>query len=854
MKKKFLVVAGALIASHSFAQSIQETFKYWADDTLAANDARLLEQPKRAFTAEEALNGTMHWVNPYKQTLVPNAEGFDMSKIGKTPANGIHPRIFTSPDEFAAIKSRLETTTMGKRFMQLANDALDKLHKGDGKLGQYYQLLKTRELVAGQDSLPAKELGNLLAVQGLLAQLNSDKALLTETGTIAARYLKALCLHIDAEPVNPVHAMEVKEALYTNGEIAKLFDFTAAGMSAADKQWFIKFYTKATYGHYGLGMEMPPHWRRWNHIAMSIACPLSILAVENEKGWDKRIFERGKDVVSDYLTYSYTPEGMSSEGIVYTFNAFPNDLLAMAAIARRDKTYNTFTNPHFRAIPDWLIYTLAPNAKALWHSHGDTGSTADIPWLMMMIMKYFFPTDAKIDYLYANSLFKDIKQVPDVSAFVFCMDPDKTAAQYNNIPPVQMPLTYFVPTRGSLVARNKWGKDGLMFQFDGRQDMMYQSHDHADRGNFWLAANGRVWVMDGWRSTESKYHSVITIDGRGQGYFATPAAWKNYFDKPEATFGTVDYKYCFDWSWLKSPVADNMVGKQMPPQWAEGVYKNTADKLKRYYPNEVPQRDPLRKVADYYNGNMETNPLMWGEDTWPMRLKNYPVEYAFRTAGLVKGKHDYVLIVDDIKKDNQEHLYEWAMPMQLDVELVSIKQLVDVKQQTGALTLGFNALSDQRTQGEYDIVLGDKRMKRNMEEVDNTVGGVYNVGRFAPQKGDPQLLVRVLESTEAAIPNQEPNPRLEAFENLKTEDMHQFYLRSMDIAKRLVVPSRSTSPNFKVLLFPYLHGEELPKTLWDATRTHLTVTWKDQKDEYTFTKQADGHTVSQLVRDGKVIF
>jgi len=116
------------------------------------------------------------------------------------------------------------------------------------------------------------------------------------------------------------------------------------------------------------------------------------------------------------------------------------------------------------------------------------------------------------------------------------------------------------------------------------------------------------------------------------------------------------------------------------------------------------------------------------------------------------------------------------------------------------------------------------------------------------------LLVRVLERTPAAIPKLEPNPRLETFENIKTEDLHQFYLRSMDIAKRLVIPSRSTNPNFKVLLFPYLHGEELPKTLWNENRTKLTVKWSDQEDEFTFSKAGDGHTETMFLRNGKFIF
>ena len=366
-KLSLLFVLGTLMVSKSFSQSIPEVLKYWANDTLEANSPRLLEQPTRKFTADDALNNKLHWANPYQETLVPNSEGFDFSKLGKVPATGIHPRIFTSPDEFASIKQRLETTIIGKHLKALAEDALTKLRSSS-----YYAILKTRQPLA-TDGIAPKEMANLLAIQGLLAQLYGDKALQTETGTVAANYLKRVFSIIDSTPQSPAKLLQVKEPLYGSGEIAKLFDFTAAGMSASDKNYFINYYTKATYGKYGLGMELPHHWRRWNHIAMSICYPLSILAGEGEKGYDKRIFERGEEVVSDYLTYSYTAKGMSSEGIVYTFGQFPNDMLAMAAIARRDKTYNTFTNPHFRAIPDWLIHSLNPNPAALWSSHGDTG-------------------------------------------------------------------------------------------------------------------------------------------------------------------------------------------------------------------------------------------------------------------------------------------------------------------------------------------------------------------------------------------------------------------------------------------------------------------------------------------------
>ena len=828
-------------------------FKLFQNDTLAATDSRILEAPSRSFTANEVLNRDIKWVNPYPTVQNNQMQGFDYSKIGKVSAKGIYPRIFTSPKEFSNIQNRLNTTKIGNMLVALANKQLDQLKSGTGILGKAYQSLLLNDTLEPDSKFPFADFANQLAIQGLLAQLKNDKVEIANTAKVAGNFLQIWIRFVNAIPQVQGKEMMVKEQVYNHASMAKLFDFTAAGMSAAPKKSYIEFMLHETTGKYGDGMQLPNHWRRWNHIASALAYPLAILSIENEKGYDKRIYNRGLEVLQDYLTYTFSPEGMSNEGITYTFGPFADDLLLMTAAAKRGQP-NFWGNPHFRKIPDWLLHALSPNPDALWTSHGDTGSASEIPWLMMMIMKYHFPNDDKIDYLLANSLPSNLTKLPDVSAFVFATDPLKIKEVYKGVPPVSMPLTFFSEQRGSFITRNKWDKNGIQFQLDARQDMYFQSHDHSDRGNFELAANGRLWVVDGWRSTESKYHSVITIDGRGQGYFGTPAAWINYADSPKATFGVINQKYAYDWMWIKSPVADILSGKTVQAQWQNGVYAEAAKSLKNYYPNAKPERDPLRKVAEYFNGNLATNPLIWNEDTWPMRLPNYNVEYAFRTAGLVKGKQDYVLIIDDIKKDNNERLYEWQMPMPLDVEVVSIKQLVDVKQESGALNIGFNTFTNKGVEGDYDIVLGDKRMKRNMQEVDNKVTELMLAGRFIPQKGDPQLLVRVLNHTAAPRPNLEPNPRLEVIEKLKTEDMHQFYLRTMDIGKRLVIPSRSNQPKFKVLLFPHLNGQELPKTMWNADRTMLTVTFKEQQDVFYFSESKEGRTGVKLVRNDEILF
>jgi hypothetical protein len=856
MCKKNTFISIALFTFGSlFAQNntLNKEFTQFSNDELPSTDPRLSETPTRKVTVDEVLNGTIKWTNPYKEVLKYNTEGFDFSKVGKTPAKGIHPRIFTSPAEFPDARKRLENTQLGKMILPLANKLNEEMRYGKGKFGKVYAQLKTGEINTKEAKEFSTDFVNQLTVQAYLAQLYNDKPLLEESATVASNFIRSFDKYMDEIEVALGAEHEIKQALFWNGYLPRLYDFAATGMKKADREAYLAMVAKNLKGKYLHGMDLPPHWRRWNHIAMSLSFPLTLFSVENEIPVDKRLMERSREMAENYFTYQYSAEGMSTEGMTYTIGQAESYNGFLAAIVRRgDK--NFFIHPHFRKFVDWAIYSMSVHPDGQWFTSGDTGSRTQLQWTIMLVYKYFFSKDAKVDYVYANTFPKTLTKMPDVIAFVFATDPNKSKLEYNGVPPVEMPLTYSVPSRGAFIARDSWDRNGVKFGLEGRTDTYFISHDHSDRGAFTLSGAGREWVVDGFRSTQTQYHSAITIDGRGQGYFATPAAWLDFIDNNDATFGVIDTKYCYDWMWLKSPVADMLLGKEISPRWKTGVYAEAAKNLMTYYPNEKPERDPLRKVAEMYSGNLQTNPLYWQEDSWPMRLKNYQVEYAFRTAGLVKGKHSYSLIVDDLKKDNQEHLYEWNLPMPMDVELVSIKQLAEVEMQTSYLNLGFNKISGLRKAGDYDIVLGDKRMRRNMADVDNNAGGEWRAGLYLPTKGNSQLLVRVLDKAIAPRPNLEPNPRLEVLENIKTEDMHQFYLRTMGLIKRLVIPSRGNGSNFKVLLFPYLHGDEQPVTEWSENRTRLTISWSDQKDEFTFKIGDDKRTHVKLVRDGKVVF
>jgi hypothetical protein len=103
------------------------------------------------------------------------------------------------------------------------------------------------------------------------------------------------------------------------------------------------------------------------------------------------------------------------------------------------------------------------------------------------------------------------------------------------------------------------------------------------------------------------------------------------------------------------------------------------------------------------------------------------------------------------------------------------------------------------------------------------------------------MLVRVLQAdgADAAKP---------AF--LETVEVPNPPNPNLKVSKLSVIAS-SVAPNFKVLLFPHLAGEEIPVTTFNTDKSQLTVKWSDQTDVITFAPASDGRTRIAVARNGK---
>ena len=130
-----------------------------------------------------------------------------------------------------------------------------------------------------------------------------------------------------------------------------------------------------------------------------------------------------------------------------------------------------------------------------------------------------------------------------------------------------------------------------------------------------------------------------------------------------------------------------------------------------------------------------------------------PVQRAFRTTILIRGSKPYVLIIDDIQKDDKPHSYQWSFSTKACTD--------DMKLRDG-------------------VTATDAIMYHASDETNQAA---------------PQCLVRAIQADGIPVPIA-----------LDTNSIMDHPLPRFRIERKAV------TPNFKVLLFPHLHGEPLPAT------------------------------------------
>ncbi|MEM0966324.1 MAG: hypothetical protein AAGJ81_09280 [Verrucomicrobiota bacterium] len=817
MKQFYLLVLPLLVVSSS----------------LMATD---LQPSSPRFSAEQILNGEFPGREPSPARQVTHKiEGFDYSRLYSVPSPGIHPRVLFGPEDLPRIRKQfLNNQYAAEMLEQLRARTERNLSGPDGWGSELFAAMASSDLdkvneVWKDPRNPRKE-GPPGSGGDPFAAALMDKAFLnlidedSESGAevagataTLARFLQPLVEKAARSPGSENYWLSVRRVMGDSATIGFLYDFAQPYMTSEQADVTRKLIATAVSGRYGLGMDLPAHWVNWNFIGMGLYFPLLALSIEGEPGYDPRIYERGCDVAKNYILWGNSANGVGTEAIGYHTAGMSHTAILMLAMANRGE--NLFTLERWRRMFDtWGIYTMQPYG-AEWQSSGDLGTFPPNPSLVSVAC-FFFPEDKRIAFVEQNLEKPRLAGRMD-NRLLQLLCPPNPNGDFGTIKASSLGLadTLFDEERGILFTRTGWDEEDTYLQVVCRDDTTFASHDHPDRGAFYFTSHGQAWAVSSMRMTEPQYLNQITINGRGQGAFAPPGEWVEVIDSEEATFAVMDTKYCYDWQWQKTAFLTS--DKQLEDEpWLEWI-REPRDRLLSRFPLDLWERDPLPVVQEYYEGYLAGNPRMWGaEDSWVVRAPHNPVKKAFRTVGLVRGEHPYLLIFDDIQKDDAEQFYQWFMRIPNQVEPYEM--------------------------GVDEVILGpitDRRDNSHRVHLPHNISG-----RPLPEKGEPMLLIRVLQANQPDIPSRQNTLSVETLNFVKHDDTFQYSGREMGLGKRLVIPSRSVEPEYKVLMYPYYHGDPLPETELSKDGSVLTIQWEDQVDEFRLAEDEEGLTRFEMTR------
>jgi hypothetical protein len=609
-------------------------------------------------------------------------------------------------------------------------------------------------------------------------------------------------------------------------------DFAGKWMTPDEKDSVRRFIAKATYGRRSYGQDGPIRWRDINWVTWDLSDYLAVTSIEGLEGYDPEVSAAGARTVKAFLNF-----GIDDSGIIYESNGkTPGGLqfltLSMVSLARRGD--NQWGNPHWRKFLPAEVQTVSPTGRVNVNS-----GTQYVPYSRQYLsfqfveeMKSFFPDEHYADYLLNRAgLFGGLREEtvrqwlmndfdpatyqsqmeatrnlrlpsPTYPGFVhgvlYSADFDATPRQDLNFP-----LDFSAPVHGLFSSSSDRTSRATWINMLVRPDhYLGAGHHHADAGMFHFSALGVDWftqspfpgVYDG------KYFNLVQVDGHSEaetipkminGYNAR-ATYLGAVMQPSGAAAAADLTYAYSYRWMTQP-----------PQRFDDYTKNLGWEL-----------EPDPHILSMFAGTGLYKMRPW----WPTsNYSNYyptlrapfnPMQYVFRTVGLVRGPHPYSFIADDLKKDDSTHLYQWA----------------------GMLNGGV-------------IKASQDGLPANELALAYTPPPSEGVG---PPPASPTLLVVTL-GQEKADAGSAPLIQYDTATgppNAKGQSMPY---------NRLLINQQATEVHYRVLLLPMEKGGRPPSIQYDKASQTASVDWGDQHDQIIFSTDSAHRTYIRVQRGGETL-
>ncbi len=662
------------------------------------------------------------------------------------PEPGIHPRLFFTPQDLPAMRENFALSRQAKKASEYIKNELIQMRKKEA----FYQAM-----FAGDESfsLPKKEVifrfNEVLANSAAVALMENDESQLQLLGKAVSFFAISYLPHYETPYANYLtHDADAR--------FAYCYDWLYSYLSEEGREAMRTILSKMSRYRNAFGSHTQPHLAAGNWDTRHDTVVLCALAIEGEKGYDPYVFESNTLKLRQFLTqYGLHQNGFAHEGDGYLNFGMETGSLMMLATAHRDENFFQSTRFYknveakFREIQPWF------GGDMYSHHDGQGWGTGYFLGNIFWVTSYVFPNDPLASYnnqAYVESAGEDRKK--RLACVLFAQpflndqpDPQEAAAKR------QLALSVAEPERGLVNVRSDWSEDALRLDFECRMDLYATGHIHTDRNMFTLSALGRQWVTDqGYHETPNDLHATVLIDGIGQPgskvlrWKSMPGIFLDYQDQNNVMTASGDARISYSYhndSRHQKPDPETL---QQAPKHLRSSLDQPANEIFHWSDFVMPGR----VVAEWKKHAKLENVAQYN-----------PVQRAFRSVALVRGKHPYVLVVDDIQKDDLERVYEWSMPTSNLRDKTHGKIIVERAHQTEAIL----------------------RYEKDTE------------------KGSPRLLVRVLQG------NGKATPALKI--DSKTLGVYGKNKRSFD---RLIVQRKTVSPHYKILLYPFRAGEPLPKT------------------------------------------
>ncbi len=765
-------------------------------------------QPRVILPASDALSGTFYPATPRPEGVHEIDADFVDARLSRPPAKGIHPRVLLTPEDVETIRDRIASGASASVAFRSMWERVSR------KRGPLYALI-------AQDH----ELGRQLATDFMTK-------------------VRALGPKLDAMETYPDHEnlWSVEKSMSAAGDprvpsdIWQLpnYDLLFQWLTDDERKLTRDTISRVTKNRISNFLAVPDHYMINNHQCFGMSMMPLLLCIEGEEGFDERIYQLGVRKMRAMLDFYLTRDGMCYETIKGWL-----PVSAYVAVGRRDPSL--LKHAHLQGKVNYFLQSLRYERMNLarpmaWQPPAGSDASFRIREEMrasafhfIWMMKYFRPKHRGLDFLYHASLashdfltdpnarWPDPVGIDEEHLLLFADHPirDDQGKEIDwrdqgEIDSLNLPTTWHDDQRGYLIARNSWRPDDLTVGFAVKSEYYYGGHEGAEHGRFVLWSNGVNWAFDNdalWHK-HGGLQNQITVDGMSCRWPPVAGQWLGARDSAHGVSASGDYKdgYSFYKSTQIHPLDFPSASTTYNTMFSTGNYTLTRGIQLAFHD----------EMVRFYDGFAHTDYGTWSGEH--RLLDGYrpwnPMRKAYRTLHLARGEQPYVMIFDDVQKDDERREYAWNMVLPDDVQLLRVNGAPD--------TLGGVMPNDPHI--SIDLILGRIDTPRNASN------RIFTQPLFQPKAGAPQLLVRVLRrhTTGWTLP--------------RVEQVDRFNV--------LTIPASTRSPDFIVMLFPHRAGDPLPQTRWSADGSAIHVRLGEQEDTYQLRLTDGGRTGFAFTRNG----